>query len=102
MKRNQETKWNFIRYAIYVLVVLYGISSAFLYYKQTQWTGGAVYESDLPAHIKMIIVDGWYYSLTAFVYKALYLFDNGALAIAVFLAICTVAAVWMTYILMLK
>jgi len=102
MKRNQETKWNFIRYAIYLLVVLYGISAAFLYYKQTQWTGGAVYESDLPAHIKMIIVDGWYYSLTAFVYKALYLFKNGALAIAVFLAVCTVVAVWMTYILMLK
>ncbi|MBE5852733.1 MAG: hypothetical protein E7299_07270 [Lachnospiraceae bacterium] len=102
MKRNQETKWNFIRYAIYVVIALYGISSAFLYYKQTQWTGGAVYESDLPAHIKMIIVDGWYYSLTAFVYKALYMFGNGPMAIAVFLAICTVAAVYLTYFLMLK
>ena len=101
MKRNQETKWNFIRYAIYVVIVLYGISSAFLYYKQTQWTGGAVYESDLPAHIKMIIVDGWYYSLTALVYKALYMFGNGSMAIAVFLAICTVAAVWLTHKLML-
>lgn len=102
MKRNQETKWNFIRYAIYVVIALYGISSAFLYYKQTQWTGGAVYESDLPAHIKMIIVDGWYYSLTAFVYKALYMFGNGSVAIAVFLAICTVAAVGLTYILLLR
>ena len=101
MKRNQETKWNFIRYTIYVVIVLYGISSAFLYYKQTQWTGGAVYESDLPAHIKMIIVDGWYYSLTALVYKALYMFGNGSMAIAVFLAICTVAAVWLTHKLML-
>ena len=101
-KKQYCKKNTLYRSIMQIVICVYGISSAFLYYRQTQWTGGAVYESDLPAHIKMIIVDGWYYSLTAFVYKALYLFDNGALAIAVFLAICTVAAVWMTYILMLK
>lgn len=100
--KQQSIKLDLKRIIIYIVIALYGVSSAFLYYKQTQWSGGAVYESDLPAHIEMIIEDGWYYSLTAFVYKVLYMFGDGSLAIAIFLAICTVAAVCLTYFLMLK
>lgn len=89
-------------------ILLYGASMAFLFYKQTGWSGGAVYESDLPVHIKMIVDDGWYYSLTAFVYKALYLLPFtlpdgapfGNLAIAVFLALCGLFSVYLTAFLL--
>jgi len=96
------SKKNCIKICTYVLIALYGISALFLYYKQTQWVDGAVYESDLPAHIQMIIEDGWYYSLTAFLYKALYSIGNGSVAIACFLALCTVGSVFLTYILLQK
>ena len=55
---------------LHTVIILYGISMVFLFYRQAGWTGGAVYESDLPAHIRMIVEDGWYYSLTAFIYQA--------------------------------
>lgn len=102
MGKLKDSLFDLKKNIVHIVIMLYGISSVFLYYKQTQWTGGAVYESDLPAHIKMIIEDGWYYSLTAFVYKALYLFGDGSLGIAFFLGICTVAAVYLTYLLLRK
>lgn len=91
-----------------ICILLYGASMLFLFYKQTGWSGGAVYESDLPVHIKMIVEDGWYYSLTAFVYQVLYLLPftlpNGApfgnLAIAFFLALCGLFSVYLTAFLL--
>ncbi len=93
-----------IKIPLHAAVLLYGASMAFLFYKQTGWSGGAVYESDLPVHIRMIVEDGWYYSLTAFVYKAFYAIPVvlpggvlfGDLAIALFLALCGVASVYLT------
>lgn len=90
--------------AMHTAIILYGLSMVFLFYKQTGWSGGAVYESDLPVHIRMIIEDGWYYSLTAFVYQALYqipfVLPDGApfgnLAIAVFLGLCGTVSVYLT------
>lgn len=93
---------------LHILIFAYGLSMVFLFYKQTGWSGGAVYESDLPVHIRMIVEDGWYYSLTAFVYKAFYTvpvtLPGGALfgdaAVAVFLALCGVASVYLTAVLL--
>ncbi|MCR5801243.1 MAG: hypothetical protein K6G57_02800 [Lachnospiraceae bacterium] len=84
----------------YILVVIYGALCTFLYYKQTQWTGGAVYESDLPAHISMIVDDGWFYSLTALVYLAFYkLGSMGDILTAAFLGASSVLAIIFTSIL---
>ncbi len=88
------------RIAAYVLWMVYGIACAYLYYRQTKWTGGSVFESDLPAHIKMVIEDHWYYSLTAFVYRFLYLFPIHDLLIALFLGIMSVFAVAVTAVLL--
>ena len=85
-----------IRLLLQLLTVLYGLSLVYLFYRQTQWTDGSVFESDLPAHIKMVIVDGWYYSLTAFVYRLLYFLPFADQAIAVFLALCSILSVYMT------
>lgn len=93
---------------IHLCIIIYGLSMIFLFYKQTGWSGGAVYESDLPVHIRMIVEDGWYYSLTAFVYQGLYLIPFtlpdgapfGNLAIAVFLAFCGVLSVYLTAFLL--
>lgn len=97
--KKKPVRWSRQHYAsvfLYGMILLYTISSAYLYYRQTQWKQGSVFESDLPAHIKMVIVDGWYYSLTALVYRFLYLFPGRSILIAVFLAACTAAAVLLT------
>ena len=93
---------------VHIGILLYGISMVFLFYKQTGWSGGAIYESDLPAHIRMIVEDGWYYSLTAFIYQTFYLLPftlsdgtpAGNLAIAVFLALCGMLSVYLTAFLL--
>ncbi len=87
---------------LHVLIMIYGLSMVFLFYQQTRWNGGSVYESDLPAHIQMITEDGWYYSLTAFVYQALYLLPFGNMAVSVFLAVCGTASVYLTALLLEK
>ena len=106
---NRQDKYGKIGKAgLHTVIILYGISMVFLFYRQAGWTGGAVYESDLPAHIRMIVEDGWYYSLTAFVYQAFYLIPFtlpdgapfGNLAIAVFLALCGVFSVYLTAVLL--
>ncbi|MGN0413720.1 MAG: hypothetical protein ACI4FV_11875, partial [Lachnospiraceae bacterium] len=57
---NEKEKWDKIGYiGINLGILLYGISMVYLFYKQTQWVDGSVYESDLPAHINMIVEDGW-------------------------------------------
>lgn len=88
--------------AVYILIAAYGISMVFLFYRQTMWNGGAAYESDLPAHIRMSVVDRWYYSLTAVVYQLLYLLPApfSQLATAVFLALCGVITVCLTALLL--
>ena len=99
----EKENWDKIGYMVVNLgILLYGISMVYLFYKQTQWVDGSVYESDLPAHIKMIVEDGWYYSLTAFVYQALYQLPFGNLAISLFLSLCSVASIYLTYLILLK
>lgn len=108
-KMNRWGKYNRIsKILLHTVILLYGLSMVFLFYRQAGWTGGAVYESDLPVHIRMIVEDGWYYSLTAFVYQILYLIPMtlpdgapfGNFAIAVFLAFCGWLSVYLTALLL--
>jgi hypothetical protein len=48
----------------------------------------------------MVVVDGWYYSLAALVYRMLYYLPFGDLAISIFLAICAIASVYLTALLL--
>ena len=50
-----------------VLTALYTALCIFLYFKFMGWTEGAVYESDLPAHISLAVDDGLIYSLISFI-----------------------------------
>ena len=97
---NKRQNLNVEAILVHLAIIFYGLSACYLYYRQTLWTGGAVFESDLPVHIRMVIVDGWYYSLTALVYKLLYFLPDGNLAIAIFLAGCTMASVYATTVLL--
>lgn len=108
-KMNRWGKYNKIsKIVLHMVILLYGLSMVFLFYRQAGWTGGAVYESDLPVHIRMIVEDGWYYSLTALVYQILYLIPVtlpdgapfGNLAVAVFLALCGWLSVYLTALLL--
>ena len=55
-KKSHGSEYNNIgKTALHTAIIFYGFSMIFLFYKQTGWSGGAVYESDLPVHIRMII-----------------------------------------------
>lgn len=86
-----------IKIAFYVLVAAYGALCFYLFYHQSiQSTSpdNHYFESDLPFHISMVVDDGWYYSLTAFIYLALYrITGGGTVLIALFLAIVSAATV---------
>ena len=68
----------------------------YLFYNQSiqeVYGDSLLFESDLPYHISMVVDDGWYYSLTAFVYAFLYKIADGTVLIAVFLALVSAATV---------
>ncbi len=92
--------------AFYVLVAAYGALCFYLFYNQSlQGTvpDNHYFESDLPYHISMVVDDGWYYSLTAFVYLALYkITSGGTVLIALFLALVAAGTVVATKKLMDK
>ncbi|MBR6380806.1 MAG: hypothetical protein IKS07_03905 [Lachnospiraceae bacterium] len=81
----------------------YSLGAFFLYYNQAV-TETPAYESDLPAHIRMAVEDGWAYSLTAFFYRIFYAGqpggNRGAVLTALFLMLATVASVFLTALLL--
>ncbi|MBQ8138951.1 MAG: hypothetical protein IJ195_05795 [Lachnospiraceae bacterium] len=85
-----------IRIVFYILCALYGGLCLYLFYNQSiqQVHGDSLlFESDLPSHISMVVDDGWYYSLTAFIYAFLYKIAGGTVLIAVFLALVAAGTV---------
>lgn len=79
-----------------VALVCYGIFCTYLYYMQSIHMEGQYFESDLPYHINMAL-DGWGYSVTAWVYRILSYVPLTNVWIAVFLALSTIAAVALTF-----
>ncbi len=99
-KNSKLTTEYIIMIAFFVITVVYGGLCFYLYYHQSIQSLGYVptFESDLPYHISMVVNDGWYYSLTAFIYLALYkIAGGGTVLIALFLAIVTAATVIATW-----
>lgn len=83
--------------AIEIIVLgVYAVLCEFLYYMQTLKLPHYLYESDLPYHIEMAL-DGWGYSVTAILYRFLSQFSNSGHLIAIFLSICTIATILITY-----
>ena len=96
-KKNQMI----LRMIVHIVVAVYGLACLWLYYNQSisklPDVAEIPYQSDLPLHISMIIKDGWYYSFTAYAYKALHvLFGGTTVGIALMLATASVAAVYVT------
>ena len=54
-----------------VLIPVYVGACIYMYFMFMGWTGGSVYESDLPAHISLAVDDGLIYSLISFILIAL-------------------------------
>ena len=76
-------------------LIVYGIACTYLYYNQAQFEPGGKFESDLAAHISMAM-DGWGYSVTAIVYRLLFMLPLSELWVALFLALFTIGAIWLT------
>ncbi len=102
---NQMTKvqksWEKYLYTVLqVVTVLYGLLCLYLYYMQSIQPldyDNRYFQSDLPYHISMIVEDGWYYSFTAYIYQILYIVcGRTTVGIAVFLAVVSVATVFLT------
>ncbi len=81
----------------------YTVACTYLFYMQAIQkivdieAGSHLFESDLPYHIKMAVVDGWYYSLTGFLYKIFDTFPASNYFIAVFLGLIAGGTVYLTY-----
>lgn len=95
-KKNQT-----LRIVMHIMVAIYGVACLWLYYQQSVAALPDIpiipYQSDLPLHISMIVEDGWYYSFTAYAYKALHvLFGGSTMGIALMLAVISVATVYVT------
>jgi len=95
------TKQKLFREWMHILVAIYGMALLWLFYQQSiaELPDIAIipYQSDLPLHISMIVEDGWYYSFTAYAYKALYaLFGGSTIGIAIMLAVVSVATIYVT------
>lgn len=96
-----ENKKQNLRIFMHILVAAYGFACLWLFYHQSvadlTVEGAIPYQSDLPLHISMIIEDGWYYSFTAYAYKALHvLFGGTTVGIALMLAMISVMTVYVT------
>ena len=94
-------KTQYLRMLVHIIVVLYGVACLWLFYQQSvadlSVEGAIPYQSDLPLHISMIVEDGWYYSFTAYAYKALHvLFGGTTMGIALLLAVISVATIYVT------
>lgn len=90
-----------LRRSMHIVVLLYGLACLWLFYHQSvadlSVEGAIPYQSDLPLHISMIVEDGWYYSFTAYAYKALHvLFGGTTIGIALLLAVASVLTVYVT------
>lgn len=92
-----------IQIVFWVITAVYGALCLYLYYKQSiqpasKDTGiERVFESDLPFHISMVVDDGWYYSLTAVIYLALYkIAGSSTVLIAIFLALVSAGTLLVT------
>ena len=90
-----------LRIVVHIMVAIYGIACLWLYYNQSiselPDVANIPYQSDLPLHISMIIEDGWYYSFTAYAYKALHvLFGGTTIGIALMLAVISTATIYVT------
>lgn len=100
MSKQNDTKKqdrrNHVSKALYgVVLAVYGVACTYLYYMQSNHKGVLYFESDLPFHIDMAL-EGWGYSVTAFLYRFLNLFPGRNLLIAIFLSCCTVGTVLLT------
>ena len=94
-------KQNLLRNIMHIVVAIYGVALLWLFYQQSiaELPDIAIipYQSDLPLHISMIVEDGWYYSFTAYAYKALHmLFGGSTIGIAVMLTAMGVASIYVT------
>lgn len=96
----QLTKDNAYTIILLAINFIYGALLVYLHYNQTLYVKGGTFESDLPFHISMAVEDHWYYSFTAFVYVFLYQFPIGNILVGIFLALCQLATIFGTDLLL--
>ena len=83
-----------------IINLIYGGLLVYLHYNQTLYEVGKPFESDLPFHISMAVVDNWYYSFTAFVYVFLYKLPYSNMLVGIFLALCELLTIYGTHLLL--
>lgn len=100
MGKTQNRGGKIIYVLLQAVTLLYGLLCLYLYYMQSIQPldyDNRFFQSDLPYHISMIVDDGWYYSFTAYIYQLLYILcGHTTIGIAVFLAVVSVATVFLT------
>lgn len=91
------------RVAAILLLAFYFYKLVFLHFNQAYYPVTGEYESDLFAHIEMAL-DGWGYSIMAVVFRLFSLLPETAfyVMIALFLSVCEIGAIVLTYIWLKK
>lgn len=96
MPSTENKKYVILNRIMFVLglvwVLLYGSACFYLYSKQAVNMEGQYFESDLPYHISMAL-DGWGYSITAWVYRILSFLPGMNTTIPIFLNFATLATI---------
>lgn len=87
----------------WLLCIIFTFAAGYLYYFQSIQqiplieAGSHYFESDLPYHIWMVVVDNWFYSVTGLFYKVFFMLPFSEIIVAIFLALLTGATVLVTY-----
>lgn len=96
----QITREKIIQWTLFGICIIYGFLLIYLFYNQTLYVEGGLFEADLPYHIKMAVEDHWYYSFTAYIYVFLYQFPIGNMLVAIFLSLVSVGSIFATVLLL--
>lgn len=99
MINNKNTENTIKKYISLLIMVIYGVFCFYLYYNQLIFVGTGRFEADTPVHVSMAVDDGFYYSITAFIYLICSKFSFENVLIALFLALVTIVSVPLTQVL---
>lgn len=83
-----------IKYSFGALLAVYAVALVYLYYNQQFYVETGIFESDTFMHIKFAVEDGFFHSLAAFIYVALYALPFSKVLISLVLTAATIGSIF--------
>lgn len=103
MNKQRASKYSkIVKVLLYAGLFIYACLLFYLYYNQTLYTEGGLFESDLVAHIRLGAKEHYFYSLTSVLWALLSVFKYSNIYIALVLTAITICAIPATGLLVKK